>query len=92
MHPVLEIPLNAKVEKTFHRLIAVIGEPWKTLKRGRPPERQPFDYALALFAKAFYNWSYHTAEAILEIPKSCLQWAFTKLSNAWVQALVKIHG
>ena len=46
-------------------------------------------YALALFVRSFYGFSYRTAAAILKIPKSCLQWAFCKLQSAWVSALVE---
>jgi hypothetical protein len=86
---VLELPLPPGAEKAFRRTLAVVGEPWKTKKRGRRPERTPREYALALFVKAFYGWSLRTAEAALGIPRSCLHWASKRLTLAWVRSLVE---
>ncbi|MFH1751102.1 MAG: hypothetical protein ABH863_05465, partial [Candidatus Micrarchaeota archaeon] len=83
------MPLEPQIEKTFRRILAAVGEPWRLAKRGRKPKRSPKEYALALFARSFYGFSYRTAAAVLKIPKSCLQWAFCKLKSAWIAALVE---
>jgi len=85
---VLVFPVSKQVEKAFRRVLAAVGEPWRLAKRGRKPKRSPKDYSLALFARSFYGFSYRTASAILGIPKSCLHWAFQRLQQPWVQALV----
>ena len=89
MHLVLNLPLEPQIEKTFRRLLAAIGEPWKPAKTGRPPKRRPREYALALFCRAFWKWSFREAECILKIPKTCLQWASRRLQSAWVSALIE---
>ena len=89
MVPVLSMPLTASAEKAFRRVLAAVGEPWRLARTGRPPTHSPKDYALALFVRSFYGWSYRTAAAVLKIPKTCLHWAFKRLKNAWVEALVE---
>ncbi len=88
MQPVLELPLPQGAEKAFRRVLAIVGEPWRRAKTGRPPKRTPRDYALALFARAYWSWTLREAECVLRIPKSCLHWASKRLTLAWVQALV----
>jgi len=85
---VLVLPLEAKVEKAFRRVLATLGGPWRPARRGRPPLRTSKDYALALFVRAFYGWSYREAQAVLRVPRSCLNWAFKRLRVAWVRALI----
>lgn len=89
MTAVFRLPLAAKVEKAFGRIYAAAGAPWRRSRRGRPPQRRPAEYALALFCKAFYGFSYRTAEAVLGIPRACLHWASRKLALAWIRALVE---
>jgi hypothetical protein len=48
----------------------------------------PIEYAIALFCRAFYGWSYREAAAILDIPKSMLHWAFQRLPLEWVRAMI----
>ena len=47
--------ISKRVEKAFLRVLKAVGEPWKLSRRGRKPLRSPRQYALALFAKAFYG-------------------------------------
>ncbi len=88
VYAVFDLPLEAKVEKAFRRVLAAVGEPWRLAKRGRPPLRRPHEYAKALFCKAFWGWPLREAACIIRIPKSTLHWASKRLSAAWVLALV----
>lgn len=83
------MPLPKGVEKAFHRVYMAVGEPWRLANTGRPPKRRPEDYALALFCRSFWGWTFREAEAILKIPKTCLHWASKRLRLAWVRALVE---
>ncbi|PIT85386.1 hypothetical protein COU36_03570 [Candidatus Micrarchaeota archaeon CG10_big_fil_rev_8_21_14_0_10_59_7] len=87
--PVLGIPLEPRVVKAFRRVYAAVGEPWRLAKTGRPPKRRPDEYALALFSKAFWGWTFREAACVLKIPKTCLHWASKRLALAWVRALVE---
>ncbi len=82
------MPLPVNVEKAFGRVLAAVGEPWRLAKRGRPSKRRPKEYALALFCRAFWGWSFRELECVLRIPKMCSHWASKRLSAAWVLALV----
>jgi hypothetical protein len=87
--PVLGIPLDDRVVKAFRRVYAAVGEPWRLAKTGRPPKRRPDEYALALFARSFWGWTFREAACILKVPKTCLHWASKRLALAWVRALVE---
>ena len=89
MLPVLELPVPKQVEKVFRRVLAAVGEPWRLAKTGRPPKRRPREYALALFVRSFWGWTFREAECVLRVPKSCLHWAAKRLKTAWVLALVE---
>ena len=89
MSVAFSLPLEPQVEKAFRRLLAAIGEPWRLAKTGRPPKRRPMEYALALFCRAFWKWSFREAQCILKIPKTCLHWASKRLQSSWVCALVE---
>mgnify|MGYP001557791983 FL=1 len=70
-------------------MLAAVGEPWRLARTGRPPLRRPKEYALALFCRSFWGWTFREAGCVLKIPKTCLHWASKRLQAAWVKALIQ---